>query len=149
MSIYIPLIFSVTVGSGGAPLPPPPVAPYPNVVYSGGPAAVTSADSYELRRADRDRDGRVTFEEAEARARHEFIASDRNRDRALSRREFRGSREAFYFEDINRDGWVTYGEHQSAARARFAAFDRDGDGCLVGYELGWRPEPGVRSSGWW
>jgi Ca2+-binding EF-hand superfamily protein len=145
MSIYIPLIFSVTVGAPGAPLPLPSVAPYLHPV-----SYQSAADPrLELRRADLNRDGRVTFEEADEQARCDFVSADRNRDQLLSRREFRDGDRAFYFEDTDRDGRLTYYEHEAAARARFIQLDDNRDGLLAGPELGWAPRPRQYSPGWW
>jgi len=92
----------------------------------------------ELRQADYDNDGGITFGEAQAYGRAQFRRADDNHDGRLTRREVhyrdelaRGAR--------GRDGVVTFAEYDANLRREFAELDRNRDGFLSRYELGRSP----------
>jgi hypothetical protein len=119
---------------------PPPAAVGYSVDFPGGAAI-------DLRFADLNRDGWVSMHEAMEQGRIEFIRSDRDRNRVLTRHEVR--RPGFHRRDRNDDGVVTMFEYEDAVRGRFARLDVDRDGFLARYELGLEPRRGERSAGWW
>ena len=104
----------------------------------------------ELRRSDRNRDGRVSIGEALEYGNVDFQRTDRDNNRVLTWREY-NQRGEFASEDLNRDGRVTYREHQRGVRSEFARLDRNGDGYLMAYEIdgrGWQQPGWNRSAGW-
>ncbi|HEU4581447.1 MAG TPA: hypothetical protein VFS67_24485 [Polyangiaceae bacterium] len=105
--------------------------------YRGG------GDVEDLRRSDLNRDGVVTLAEALQEGRHEFVNSDRDRNRVLTRREVSWGN--FAHDDRDRNGIVSYGEHQESIRRAFYRFDTNRDGVLARYELG---PAGPRGAGW-
>jgi hypothetical protein len=102
-----------------------------------------SADARnELRHSDLNRDGWVTLAEALQQGRRDFRYSDRDQNRALTRREVSWGDVAR--EDRDRNGWISYGEYQDAIRRSFFRLDTNRDGVLASYEL----RRGPRPDGW-
>jgi Ca2+-binding EF-hand superfamily protein len=114
-------------------------------------------------RADTNKDGKVTWDEAWNYVQQRFNAADTNHDGALSQEEMaaawpggrrRGNAEVpperaaqharmtgmmFRGLDANRDGRVTLDEIRPVAEARFRAFDANGDNVITRDELPQRP----------
>jgi hypothetical protein len=116
--------------------------------YRPGPPDARSAgyraeERRELRHSDLNRDGVVTLAEALHHGRRGFRSSDRDQNRALTRREVSWGELAH--EDRDRNGRISYGEYQDAIRHSFYRFDINRDGVLAGYEL---RAAGPRSAGW-
>jgi hypothetical protein len=111
--------------------------------YRGGYAAPAAVD---LRRADLNRNGFVTMQEALASGRRLFRRQDRDDNWALTRRELR--RPWLRHGDRNDDGRVSMREYQRAVRQQFARLDANRDGYLSRRELGGGRPRATRSASW-
>ncbi|HTV17552.1 MAG TPA: hypothetical protein VMG12_02745 [Polyangiaceae bacterium] len=151
----------------GAPVPvyapaPPVYAPAPVPVYAPAPPVYApraqaprrvESTQVVMRRADYNRDGGVTWAEAQAYGRYQFARADYNRDGVLTRREQRDSNDDFIRVSDrrgSRDGVVTLAEYDNAVYNDFYQLDRNRDGFLSRYELGQSaPSTGVTWSWNW
>jgi hypothetical protein len=100
----------------------------------------------DLRRADHNRDGWVTLQEALDSGRQVFRQQDRDRNSVLTRYEL--NRPALRQDDRNNDGRVSMREYQRSVRAHFASLDSNRDGYLGSRELGVAQPRGMRPAGW-
>jgi Ca2+-binding EF-hand superfamily protein len=136
---------------------PAPTAGGPPARGERGPGAI-------FNQIDRDRDGKVTWDEAWAYVQQRFTTADRDNSGSLTQEELatafptraRPAAQAqtpaptaegraagraqmlgmiFRGLDANRDGKVTLEEIKPAAEARFRAFDVNGDGAVTRDEL--------------
>lgn len=139
-----------------APAPVPVYVPAPPV-YAPAPRAQSprrvEATQVVMRRADYNRDGGVTYAEAQAYGRYQFSRADYNRDGVLTRRELRNSNDDFTrVRDTrgSRDGVVTLAEYDASVYNEFYQLDNNRDGFLSRYELGLSaPTSGVTWSWNW
>jgi hypothetical protein len=117
------------------------------VRYYAAPYAARSAfDANDLRRADLNRDGRVTLPEAMVAGRAEFQRTDRDHNGFLTRSEL--SFESLQRDDRNRDGRVSYAEYQNGVRQVFAQSDFNRDGRVGRGERPSAAPWAARSPGW-
>jgi hypothetical protein len=110
-----------------APAPTRAPAPYAH--------RVEARDASALRRADYNRDGWVTFAEAQAYAQNAFSRADTDRNGVLTRRELRLAPDGVT-RDARSPDRVTLADYDRSMRDDFRGFDRNRDGFLSGYELG-------------
>ena len=87
-------------------------------------------------RADTNKDGKVSLDEANAMLKTRFTALDANKDNAVTTAEL-GKRGKRMFEraDANKDGKVTFAEAQSTLGKWFSERDKNGDKVLSGDEM--------------
>jgi hypothetical protein len=88
-------------------------------------------------RADSNKDGKVTLDEANALLKTKFTEFDANKDNVITTAEL-GDRKKRMFEraDANKDGKVTLAEAQATLGKWFAERDKNGDKALSGDEMG-------------
>ena len=138
--------------SYGAPAPTyaptyaPAYAPVPTYapVPSYGPAAPpryqaprhVEASPVMMRRADYNRDGGVSLQEARSYGRNQFIRADQDRNGVLTRRELRNAGNEFSRVSANRGGVLTLAEYDASITNQFYSLDRNRDAFLSRYELG-------------
>jgi hypothetical protein len=136
----------------GVPVPTYSPAP-PHAPPYAGPRAQprrVEAQQVVMRRADYNRDGGVTYAEANAYGRNQFARADRDRNGVLTRRELQSSRDDFTRVSHGRGGVVTLAEFDAAVRGQFSELDYNRDGFLSRYELGLgAPPPPPSSSVTW
>ena len=120
----------------------PSAAHAPSAVRAPTPTRVAlaprriDAQHVALRRADSNRDGRITYSEARAQARGQFDRADRDDNGALSSWEVRNASDDVTRLARGQGQLVTRAEFDAATRARFARLDTNRDGLLSRRELG-------------
>lgn len=85
--------------------------------------------------ADTNNDGKVTLQEAQAKARARFDAMDKNKNGVLSKDELEGRGQRMLHADANKDGQVTVAESQAQVQTWFQKLDANKDGALSGDEM--------------
>lgn len=133
-----------TYGAPGPVYAPAPVAyPPPPPVYTPAPRVQSprrvEATQVVMRRADYNRDGGVTYAEAQAYGRYQFARADYDRNGVLTRNELRNSPDDFTRASRGRGGVVTLAEHDAAVYEQFYQLDYNRDGFLSRQELGLSP----------
>lgn len=107
-------------------------------------AAITATSGFALacpgheggkQSADANKDGKVTLQEAQAKAKARFDAVDKNKNGALSKDELEGRAARMLHADSNKDGSVTFAESQAQVQVWFQKMDTNKDGALSGDEL--------------
>ena len=107
-------------------------------------AAITATSGFALacpgheggkKSADANSDGKVTLQEAQAKAKTRFDAVDKNKDGVLSKDELEGRAGRMLHADANKDGAVTAAESQAQVQVWFQKMDTNKDGALSGDEL--------------
>ncbi|GGC55903.1 hypothetical protein GCM10011504_37830 [Siccirubricoccus deserti] len=156
-SFRMALLGTALLAAAPALAQPAPAAGGPPARGERGPGAI-------FNQIDRDRDGKVTWDEAWVYVQQRFTTADRDHDGGLTQEELaaafprRGQAGAqtpadrgqgagrtqmlgmmFRGLDANRDGKVTLEEIRPAAEARFRGFDANGDGAVARDELPRRP----------
>ncbi|MFC7544360.1 EF-hand domain-containing protein [Siccirubricoccus deserti] len=141
---------------GTALLAAAPALAQPAPAAGGPPARGERGPGAIFNQIDRDRDGKVTWDEAWVYVQQRFTTADRDHDGGLTQEELaaafprRGQAGAqtpadrgqgagrtqmlgmmFRGLDANRDGKVTLEEIRPAAEARFRGFDANGDGAVA------------------
>ena len=86
--------------------------------------------------ADANSDGKVTLQEAQAKAKERFEQVDKNKNGVLSKDELEGRAARMLHADANKDGSVTFAESQAQVQVWFQKMDANKDGALSGDELG-------------
>lgn len=86
--------------------------------------------------ADANQDGKVTLQEAQAKAKARFDAVDKNKNGVLSKDELEGRAARMLHADANKDGAVTFAESQVQVQTWFQKMDANKDGVLSGDEVG-------------
>jgi len=108
-----------------------------------------------LKKADADKDGKVTFDEMKAVrpeiVKERFDMMDRNKDGVLTPADFPTPAEAFKQADKDADGKVTFDELKAArpriTKERFDMMDKNKDGVLTLDEMQMGPRPGMMGHG--
>jgi hypothetical protein len=85
--------------------------------------------------ADANKDGKVTLQEAQAKAKSRFEKMDKNKNGVLAKDELEGRAKRMERADANKDGLVTFAESQTLVQAWFQKHDQNKDGALSGDEL--------------
>ena len=86
--------------------------------------------------ADANSDGKVTLQEAQAKAQSHFEKMDKNKNGVLAKDELEGrAKRMLERADANQDGQVTFAESQTLVQAWFQKHDQNKDGALSGDEL--------------
>jgi Ca2+-binding EF-hand superfamily protein len=107
-------------------------------------AAITATSGFALacpgheggkQSADANKDGKVTLQEAQAKAKVRFDAVDKNKNGVLSKDELEGRAARMLHADTNKDGSVTFAESQAQVQVWFQKMDTNKDGALSGDEL--------------
>jgi hypothetical protein len=88
-----------------------------------------------MRRADYNRDGGVTLQEARAYGRIRFIRADRDGNGVLTRRELNNADSDFSRVSQSRGG-LTLAEYHASITSQFHGLDRNRDAFLSRHELG-------------
>ena len=132
----------------GAPVPtyaPAPTYAPPPYAAPRAPRRI-EAQQVVMRRADYNRDGGVTYGEAQAYGRDQFARADRDRNGVLTRWELRDSPDDFTRVSHGRGGVVTLAEYDAAVYDQFYQLDYNRDGFLSRYELGLGAPPAPPAS---
>lgn len=119
----------------------PTYAPAPQYNRNDAPHPVA------LRRADYNRDGGVSFREAQSYGRNEFRHADRDGNGVLTRYEIQTG-DTLAHGARGRDGAVTFAEYDASIRRQFASLDRNRDGFVSRNELDSRPNGRTYSWHW-
>jgi len=85
--------------------------------------------------ADANKDGKVTLQEAQDKAKARFDQVDKNKDGVLSKDELAGRAGRMLHADANKDGAVTAAESRAQVQTWFQKMDANKDGSLSGDEL--------------
>lgn len=125
----------------GAPVPAyspaPPYAHAPAPPYAAPAPRRLESSRVVMRRADYNRDGGVTYAEAHAYGREQFVRADRDRNGVLTRSELRNSRDDFTrISNPRGGGVVTLAEFDASVYNEFYQLDTNRDGFLSRHELG-------------
>jgi EF hand domain-containing protein len=116
--------------------PAPRYAPAPAPRYQAPSPRRVEASPVAMRRADYNRDGGVTLQEARSYSRDQFIRADRDRNGVLTRRELSNAGSEFSRVSGNRGGVLTLAEYDASITNQFYSLDRNRDAFLSRHELG-------------
>lgn len=105
-------------------------------------AAITATSGFALAcpgkggqaNADTNSDGKVTIQEAQAKAKLHFEQMDKNKNGVLTKDELEGRGKRMAKADANNDGQVTLAESQAQVQVWFQKMDTNKDGALSGDE---------------
>ena len=128
-----------------APCDPAQPTPRPTAIRTPAPSRAVNlprrVDLHQvaLRRADANRDGRISYAEARAFSKNQFERADRNDNGILSSRELRNASADVTFISRGQGSLVTRAEFDAAARTQFSRLDTNRDGQLSRRELGQTP----------
>lgn len=115
--------------------PAPTYAPAAPPRYQAPPVRHVEASPVVMRRADYNRDGGVTLQEARAYGRNQFIRADRDRNGVLTRRERNNADGELSRVSGNRGGGLTLAEYHASITSEFHSLDRNRDAFLSRREL--------------
>jgi hypothetical protein len=116
--------------------PAPAYAPAAPPRYQAPSVRHVDASPVVMRRADYNRDGGVTLQEARAYGRNQFIRADQDRNGVLTRRELSKADSELSRVSGNRGGGLTLAEYHASITNQFHSLDRDRDAFLSRHELG-------------
>jgi hypothetical protein len=104
--------------------------------YPAPPVRHVETSAVVLRRADYNRDGGVTLQEARAYGRNQFIRADQDRNGVLTRRELSRADSELQRISGTRGGRLTLAEYHTSITSQFHRLDDNRDAVLSRNELG-------------